>query len=147
MKKLVPLLALAIVYGVSCSKQDSAGHGHDHGAEHAAHAHSHGPDCGHVAVKHNGHVDYLDNGHLHNVHGSHVDEHTLAVSDANPAVCTPGHGADEHPSDHKHGADCGHAAVPHGDHADYLVNGHLHHPDGDHCDNHGAVEIVIIATN
>jgi hypothetical protein len=27
--------------------------------------------------------------------------------------------------------------MPHGDHVDYLVNGHLHHPHGDHCDDHG----------
>jgi hypothetical protein len=32
--------------------------------------------------------------------------------------------------------------VPHGDHVDYLVKGHLHHPHGDHCDDHGPVEIV-----
>jgi hypothetical protein len=30
--------------------------------------------------------------------------------------------------------------VPHGDHIDYLVDGHLHHPHGDHCDDHGPVE-------
>jgi hypothetical protein len=29
--------------------------------------------------------------------------------------------------------------VPHGDHADYLVSGHLHHAHGGHCDDHGAV--------
>jgi hypothetical protein len=27
--------------------------------------------------------------------------------------------------------------VPHGDHVDYLVAGHLHHPHGGHCDDHG----------
>jgi hypothetical protein len=31
--------------------------------------------------------------------------------------------------------------VPHGDHVDYLVDGHLHHPHGDHCDDHGAVKV------
>lgn len=36
----------------------------------------------------------------------------------------------------------GHAAAPHGDHLDYLVNGHLHRPDGDHCDDHGPVQRV-----
>jgi hypothetical protein len=30
--------------------------------------------------------------------------------------------------------------VPHGDHVDYLVDGHLHHPHGGHCDHHGAVQ-------
>jgi UDP-2,3-diacylglucosamine pyrophosphatase LpxH len=32
--------------------------------------------------------------------------------------------------------------VPHGDHVDYLVDGHLHHPHGDHCDDHGPVKLV-----
>lgn len=42
---------------------------------------------------------------------------------------------------HEHGADCGHAAVPHGDHVDYDHDGHLHapHPTGTgvHYDEHG----------
>jgi hypothetical protein len=32
--------------------------------------------------------------------------------------------------------------VPHGDHIDYLVDGHLHHQHNGHCDNHGSVEVV-----
>jgi hypothetical protein len=32
--------------------------------------------------------------------------------------------------------------VPHGDHVDYLVAGHLHYPHGDHCDDHGKVEVA-----
>ena len=32
---------------------------------HADHAHQHGPGCGHPAVRHSGHVDYLHDGHLH----------------------------------------------------------------------------------
>lgn len=43
---------------------------------------------------------------------------------------------------HVHGENCGHEAIPHGDHVDYLVNGRLHHPHGDHCDDHGPVEVV-----
>jgi hypothetical protein len=31
--------------------------------------------------------------------------------------------------------------VPHGDHVDYLVNGHLHLPHGGHCDDHGPVTV------
>ena len=38
---------------------------------------------------------------------------------------------------HLHGPGCGHEAVPHEDHVDYLVEGHLHHPHEDHCDDHG----------
>lgn len=41
-----------------------------------------------------------------------------------------------------HGPGCGHEAVPHGNHIDFLVNGRLHHPHGDHCDDHGPVEVV-----
>jgi len=32
-----------------------------------------------------------------------------------------------------HGTGCGHEAVPHGDHVDCLVDGHLQHPHGEHC--------------
>lgn len=46
------------------------------------------------------------------------------------------------PHDHVHGPGCGHTAIQHGDHVDYLVDGHLHHPHGDHCDDHGAVELA-----
>jgi zinc transport system permease protein len=39
------------------------------------HVHQHGPDCGHVAVRHGDHVDYVHDGHRHAVHGEHYDEH------------------------------------------------------------------------
>lgn len=39
------------------------------------HDHAHGPDCGHVAVPHGDHVDYLHDGHRHAPHGRHYDEH------------------------------------------------------------------------
>lgn len=106
---------------------------------HAQHDHVHGPSCGHRAVKHGDHVDYLHDGHLHHSHGDHVDECTLAVDGANPAACTSGHTCSAHAADHVHGPDCGHDAVPHGDHVDYLVDGHLHHSHGGHCDHHGAL--------
>jgi hypothetical protein len=32
--------------------------------------------------------------------------------------------------------------VPHANHTDYLVNGHLHSPCKDHCDHHGAVAVA-----
>jgi zinc transport system permease protein len=40
-----------------------------------AHPHSHGPDCGHVAVRHGDHVDYVHDGRRHAEHGEHYDEH------------------------------------------------------------------------
>lgn len=47
------------------------------GAEHvvAEHDHEHGPDCGHPAVPHGDHVDYVHDGHRHAPHGGHYDEH------------------------------------------------------------------------
>jgi zinc transport system permease protein len=39
------------------------------------HGHEHGPECGHQAVLHGDHVDYLHGGHRHAPHGEHYDEH------------------------------------------------------------------------
>lgn len=47
---------------------------HDH-LETDPHPHDHGPECGHVAVEHGDHVDYVHDGHRHAVHGRHYDEH------------------------------------------------------------------------
>lgn len=109
---------------------------------HQGHSHQHGPNCGHTAIKHDGHVDYLHEGHLHHPVGNQVEEHQLSVGGMNQAPCTPEHDCGGHPRGHQHGPTCGHAAVPHGDHIDYLVDGHLHHPHGDHCDDHGPVQKV-----
>src|SRR5258708_33431496 len=32
---------------------------------HESHSHQHGANCGHTAIEHEGHVDYLSDGHLH----------------------------------------------------------------------------------
>jgi zinc transport system permease protein len=44
------------------------------------HEHRHGRDCGHLAVEHGDHVDYVHDGHRHAVHvdqtgAPHYDEH------------------------------------------------------------------------
>ena len=39
------------------------------------HRHEHGDACGHPAVPHGDHVDYVHDGHRHAEHGSHYDEH------------------------------------------------------------------------
>jgi zinc transport system permease protein len=46
-------------------------------ADHAGepHAHVHDEECGHQAVRHGDHVDYLHEGHRHAVHADHYDEH------------------------------------------------------------------------
>ncbi|HEY7336725.1 MAG TPA: hypothetical protein VH639_17660 [Bryobacteraceae bacterium] len=107
---------------------------------HEDHTHAHGRGCGHTTLKHNGHIDYLHDGHLHNVRGPYIDEHQIEVSTSNPDACTPKHQCGEHEKGHAHGPNCGHEAVPHGDHVDYLVADHLHHPHDGHCDDHGRVQ-------
>jgi len=106
---------------------------------HQGHAHTHGVGCGHTPVQHDGHTDYLHDGHLHHPHGDHVDDHELAATAINPSVCTPSHACGRHDALHRHGPNCGHEAVPHAGHTDYLVGGHLHHPHGNHCDDHGPI--------
>lgn len=109
---------------------------------HADHDHTHGPSCGHKQIEHDGHKDFVHDGHLHHVHGDHIDEHKLAVGAKNPAACTPSHDCQGHETGHTHGAGCGHDAVPHGDHTDYVVGEHLHHAHHGHCDDHGPVDVA-----
>jgi hypothetical protein len=106
---------------------------------HDGHTHAHGTDCGHQAIRHGDHTDYVHDGHLHHAHGGHVDECSLEASPTNPADCTPAHACSAHDTAHTHGPGCAHEAVPHAGHVDYLVAGHLHHPHGGHCDDHGVV--------
>lgn len=40
------------------------------------HLHEHGPGCGHEAVLHGDHVDYMHDGHRHAAHEGHYDEHS-----------------------------------------------------------------------
>jgi zinc transport system permease protein len=47
----------------------------EHTAVPEDHRHEHGDDCGHQAVRHGDHVDYVHDGHRHAQHGSHYDEH------------------------------------------------------------------------
>ncbi|NWF85935.1 MAG: hypothetical protein HXY18_19115 [Bryobacteraceae bacterium] len=103
---------------------------------HGNHGHIHGQGCGHLAIKHNGHVDFIHDGCLHHLHGDHFDECRIEVSERNPSLCAPSGGC------HAHGPACGHPALPHGDHVDYLVGGRLHHPHEGHCDDHGPVDVL-----
>ncbi len=47
----------------------------DHLTVDEPHGHEHGPGCGHEAVEHGDHIDYIHGGHRHAVHGGHYDEH------------------------------------------------------------------------
>jgi len=108
---------------------------------HNNHPHIHGTFCGHQIIRHDDHIDYLHDGCLHYLHSGHVVEHTILETITNPTKCTPDHACNSHDHSHQHSELCGHETVPHGDHLDYLVNGHLHHPCADHCDNHGPISI------
>jgi len=108
-------------------------------------AHRHGPGCGHTAIRHGDHIDYLNEDRLEHQQGDVVEAHRLEVNEQNPNRCTPDHRCSEHvghrhdqePAEHRH-----HPAVPHGDHLDLLHEGRLHHHHGDHCDDHGPVHVV-----
>ena len=93
---------------------------------HQDHEHRHGPDCGHVQVRHDDHVDYLHDGHAHREHDGHWDE------------CEPSGRHVVHEGDHgcDHGPDCDHETVQHGDHVDYVHEGHRHAAHDGHWDEH-----------
>jgi zinc transport system permease protein len=48
---------------------------HDRRRHIRAHSHEHGPDCGHEAVLHGDHLDYVHDGLRHAPHGGDYDEH------------------------------------------------------------------------
>lgn len=110
-----------------------------HEVIHVNHVGVHAESDGHLVIMHDGHADHLHDGHLHSVHGDHVDEHVLEITAANPADESLGKAED---TDHMHGSkDCEHPRIQHGDHIDYIHDGHLHHVHGDHVDEHGAIQI------
>lgn len=109
---------------------------------HQAHDHQHGAGCGHKTIEHEGHKDYLHDGHMHHIHGDHVDEHSITDGGKNPSACNPSHACGGHEKTHSHSSSCGHEAVPHEDHVDYVVGGHLHYAHSGHCDDHGKVQIA-----
>ena len=39
------------------------------------HPHQHAPGCGHPAVQHGDHTDFIHEGHRHAAHADHYDEH------------------------------------------------------------------------
>ena len=96
-------------------------------------SHKHGPGCGHIAIRHGDHVDYLHDGQLHHLVGDKkVEEHVIEVSKTNPRECKPVECQGQH-----EGAE----RIPHADHFDVLVNGRLHHVHGAHCDDHGPINV------
>lgn len=76
---------------------------------------------------------------------SDIDDHKIGLTDSNPMECTHTHThSTEFVCDpaHTHNETCGHELVPHYDHYDYLVDGHLHYVHDSHCDDHGWIDVV-----
>lgn len=135
MKHCLLILAACLAL-TGCSTMAASSHAE---GQHLAHNHKHKTDCGHMAVAHAGHTDYLHDGHMHHEHGDHVDEHVMLVSAENP----DGHNPVDHDKHDGHMHQDGeamHAIIPHGDHMDFLHDGHLHHAHGDHVDEHGPLK-------
>jgi len=59
--------------GVTATNPEECTPDHDCAGHEAGHVHS--ATCGHAAVPHGDHVDYLVDGHLHHPHGDHCDTH------------------------------------------------------------------------
>jgi zinc transport system permease protein len=55
---------------------------------------------------------------------------------ADPVLAEESHTVVPEAHGHQHGPDCGHAGVAHGDHVDYVHDGHRHAPHGAHYDEH-----------
>lgn len=54
---------------------------------------------------------------------------------------TENHQQAEHTvAEHEHGEKCGHETIDHGDHVDYLHDGHRHALHDDHYDEHEATQ-------
>jgi zinc transport system permease protein len=71
----IVLLAIALFLAAAAY---SSLHGRIRGRRHneaERHEHEHGPGCGHPAIEHGQHVDYLHDGHRHAPHEGHYDEH------------------------------------------------------------------------
>ncbi len=108
---------------------------------HPAKTHMHNDKCGHAAVKHDTHTDYVENGAYHSAHADHFDKHGTAISSNDPAARNVA--SDTHftvnENGHAHGDKCGHKKVAHADHFDYIHDGQYHSTHADHSDNHGTL--------
>jgi hypothetical protein len=103
----------------------------------ASHDHKHGAECGHEAVEHGDHTDYIHDGHLHAEHAGHFDNHGPERMDKTTRKTASAEHLIASDHKHKHGKKCGHEVVKHGDHVEYLHDGQYHAKHGTHYDQHG----------
>jgi zinc transport system permease protein len=75
----IVLLAIAVFLAVAAAAAlVSAATAHRHRMT-ERHPHEHGPGCGHEAVPHGDHIDYLHGDHRHAPHQGHYDEHEQVI--------------------------------------------------------------------
>lgn len=87
----IVILAIAIFLAASVASAVSARLAARRHRRAEGHEHEHGPACGHLAVAHGDHVDYVHDGHRHAPHGGHYDEHALSSTAGKPGPpATPG---------------------------------------------------------
>jgi hypothetical protein len=94
---------------------------------HEARPHVHDRFCGHPAVTHEDHLDFLHDGRVHHAHGDHVDD--VAHRESGLHISHAGHM-------HVRAPGCGHRAVAHGDHTDFVHGDHRHVGHATHYDEH-----------
>jgi zinc transport system permease protein len=70
----IVLLAIA-VFVVAATGSALRGALHARRRHHSEHRHEHGPRCGHEALPHGDHLDYVHDGHRHAAHGADYDDH------------------------------------------------------------------------
>lgn len=123
MKIIISVLTLVLVVACGTAMKQS---------------HVHGDNCGHEAVKHGNHYDYIVAGKFETFNG---DFHGLVdMSDkTNRGVANV-----EVHEDHMHGPTCGHSSVKHCEnsactsfHYDFSHEGTYHAIHGGHWHNHG----------
>jgi len=98
------------------------------------HSHKHKEGCGHKTISHGDHLDFAHGNHLHAQHSDHFDDH--GPVDSKRKLATATHRISKN-HNHRHGEDCGHKMVEHGDHKDFLHDGEYHAAHGKHYDLHG----------
>ncbi|WP_323097211.1 metal ABC transporter permease [Intrasporangium sp. YIM S08009] len=90
----IVLLSVAIFVAVAAvTSLQSRVRGRRHSVA-EVHPHEHGVECGHPAIPHGDHVDYVHDGHRHAAHEGHYDEHGAGGAPPRPGV--------PHQHDHRH---------------------------------------------
>jgi hypothetical protein len=136
MSKSVLVLPLILYVGLAGCASEPTRRGLEGRIAHTDATHTHGARCGHTRITHGDHNDYEHEGHFHALHLDHYDDHgSIAMNNNDRGTASASDDWITHA--HSHGVGCGHPAVAHGDHTDYVHDGHFHAPHGDHYHDHG----------